>query len=122
MSYLVEIVNGRKLPSADVNGLSDPFVIVKWGNDKSFRTTTQHKTLNPDWNERVLVTSSAIELEVWDQDTLSSNDFLGKARVALMGVAGPKDKPAELSVPLDNESFRHDKDRGSILIRVSTIA
>jgi hypothetical protein len=97
MYFLVShVYMGRSLPSADPNGLSDPYVEIYCGGSKA-KTTVRHGTLNPVWYEN---TVSKVKLptnchlrrpfsvQVWDQDfkngalaSLLSNDFLGSADV-----------------------------------------
>ena len=37
----------------DMAGLSDPYVIIKYGSEIMFRTHVIEKSLNPEWNESV---------------------------------------------------------------------
>ena len=46
----VQLERGVDLPSADANGLSDPYVVLTSGGQKK-TSKTIWKTLNPVWNE-----------------------------------------------------------------------
>jgi hypothetical protein len=82
---------GRSLPSADPNGLSDPYVEIYCGGSKVV-TSVRPETLNPVWHENLKVKvilpinpqlRRPLSIQVWDQDfggslaSLFSDDFLG---------------------------------------------
>lgn len=89
------VEEARKLRSADFNGKSDPYCIVKLvGKDGSVidieekRTDVITATLDPVWKKpftlgRVvdLTTVKAIQFDLWDHDTFSRHDSLGSVRV-----------------------------------------
>ena len=59
----VRVIDGNKLPAADSNGLSDPYVKI-WMhkglggervNKSKKKTSVMHKTLNPVWNETLIM-------------------------------------------------------------------
>ena len=84
--YLQE---GRKLPSADSNGLSDPYCILTCGGQKQ-TSKIIYKTLDPDWRQTfelrgVLSTflESGLTFKVMDKDTFSFDDHLGDVEVNL---------------------------------------
>ena len=85
----IVLEKGRGLPSADSNGLSDPYCILTCGGQK-FTSKTMWKTLDPEWNQTfdfkgVLsdFLSSGIKIKVMDKDTLSFDDYLGEVEVSL---------------------------------------
>jgi phosphatidylserine decarboxylase len=45
---IVEIMGGRNLAAKDKGGTSDPYCIIKIG-DQERRTDIIYKTLNPEW-------------------------------------------------------------------------
>eukprot|EP00743_Colponemidia_sp_Colp-15_P009313 GILK01010180.1.p1 GENE.GILK01010180.1~~GILK01010180.1.p1 ORF type:complete len:716 (+),score=82.87 GILK01010180.1:36-2150(+) len=86
---LVEVVEARDLPVADIGGSSDPYAYVscrkvgqKMEHSQAFKTPTVFKNLNPVWNETFLfetcthLEDSVLHVEVWDKD-LTSDDHLG---------------------------------------------
>lgn len=84
MSVLqVCIVQARNLPAADSSGTSDPYVEIKLGA-QSLRTRTIPKTLNPQWgdcdffNFLVWDNTQVLHIRVYDEDTLSLDDYLGR--------------------------------------------
>ena len=48
----VEVPEARSLPSADSNGLSDPFYWLFYNNEQRKESSVQYKTLAPKWDER----------------------------------------------------------------------
>lgn len=91
------VLEASALKIGDLNGLSDPYCMIKVGLHH-FRSRTIEKTLNPVWNHslRVYVDTAhslihinlrnlsretsgleSLNLEVWDEDTFSTDDFLG---------------------------------------------
>lgn len=81
--------NATDLMIGDSNGFSDPYVIVKLGSERThhYRTKTKKKTLNPKWEETCLIPRISpgceILFEVWDKDTLTTDDFLGQATLRI---------------------------------------
>jgi len=85
MTCKIEIIEGKALQAMDINGKSDPYVIMYFGgiNLQQKRTTTRYKTLMPVWNETFYFSCceagiDTIRMELWDQDTLTSDDYLGE--------------------------------------------
>ena len=62
----------------------DPFVVISFGK-KVFRTRVIRHSLNPTWDEKLLIHVRAyesafkVQLTVLDWDKLSSNDHVGDA-------------------------------------------
>lgn len=82
----LKIISASNLPSADKNGYSDPYVLVypvNYGelNLPIAKTKTIKKTLNPKWNENVILPfvsfKTSIRLVFMDADMLSEDDRLG---------------------------------------------
>jgi len=95
----------RSLPSADPNGLSDPYVEIYCGGSKAV-SSVRPETLNPVWYENmktkvILPTNKSIRrpisVMVWDQDfgsaalpSLFSDDFLGSVDVSWKDAFGAR--------------------------------
>ena len=105
MGY-IQVWQGRNLAAKDSNGLSDPYVKYIAYDDKGkklwkIKSTVEKKTLNPDWGgqrcivpERKLKNVETVNIEVWDKDTYSSDDFMGKVVFPLRElVRRPRDFP-----------------------------
>jgi len=90
-TLIVDLHEGRNLPIADSNNLSDPYVIIT-ANGKTHRSRVVEKSLNPDWEASDSFEfhgafddflKSGLNLTVWDQDkrfglsTLASDDKMG---------------------------------------------
>ena len=46
----IRVLEARNLPAMDSNGKSDPYCIVRVGQEEG-QTETRYKTLNPTWDE-----------------------------------------------------------------------
>ena len=57
----VQVLKGRDLVPKDSNGLSDPYVIIKYGPQVMFRSSVIKKTLNPHWAESATLTAPGSE-------------------------------------------------------------
>jgi len=77
----VRVVEARNLMAMDINGKSDPYVVLSVGNE-TFKTKIIDSNLNPVWNEihtfDVRTGREQLKIEVYDHDDLGSDDFLGK--------------------------------------------
>jgi C2 domain len=72
---------GRDLLACDLSGRSDPYVVVRLGN-QSLKTPYQNQTLCPNFqNQNLVLPISAadihesVRIEVWDFDALTSGMF-----------------------------------------------
>ncbi|KAJ3357877.1 hypothetical protein GGF32_000826 [Allomyces javanicus] len=69
----------------------DPFCVVSYG-EKVFRTRTLRHTLDPVWNEKVIlpVTSHSMRFplafSVYDHDKFSANDYIGGCEIEVSGL------------------------------------
>lgn len=103
-TYLcVRIISARDLFPADDTGFSDPYVIVKWG-DQELKTRIVRGTLRPDFLEDLiflvrsndpknikcedLAKNPAIHISVMDFDPAGSSDMLGHCKVYLHQITG----------------------------------
>ncbi|XP_045473721.1 extended synaptotagmin-1-like [Harmonia axyridis] len=89
----VFVVAGKKLISQDINGLSDPFVIIKVGSDEH-KTQTINYSLNPVWNfhcEFIIteLQGQKVTFHVWDED-YAKHDSLGHCSYEISSVKDAK--------------------------------
>lgn len=56
-----QLSRGYDLIPKDSNGLSDPYVLVKYGTRVMFRSKVVKKSLNPEWNQVASLTAPAPE-------------------------------------------------------------
>nr|2NSQ_A Chain A, E3 ubiquitin-protein ligase NEDD4-like protein [Homo sapiens] len=89
----VKVVSGIDLAKKDIFGASDPYVKLSlYVADENrelalVQTKTIKKTLNPKWNEefyfRVNPSNHRLLFEVFDENRLTRDDFLGQVDVPL---------------------------------------
>jgi len=80
---------GSNLPAGDEDALSDPYVVISFGGAKGKTKTIDH-TIYPDWYETIVLDVDVaeayapdIQLIVYDHDTVSADEFLGRVSVPL---------------------------------------
>ncbi|XP_037545627.1 E3 ubiquitin-protein ligase NEDD4a isoform X2 [Nematolebias whitei] len=88
----VKVISGIGLAKKDILGASDPYTRLSLydpviGEIASLQTKTIKKTLDPKWNEefyfRVLPSCHRLLFEVFDENRLTRDDFLGQVDVPL---------------------------------------
>eukprot|EP00697_Spironema_sp_BW2_P002309 gnl/Spiro4/13088_TR6939_c0_g2_i1.p1 gnl/Spiro4/13088_TR6939_c0_g2~~gnl/Spiro4/13088_TR6939_c0_g2_i1.p1 ORF type:complete len:509 (-),score=82.32 gnl/Spiro4/13088_TR6939_c0_g2_i1:85-1557(-) len=86
----VAAIEGRDLIVADINGFSDPYLIFTIDEGQKFKTEIIYKNLNPVWNESLRTRclpvhslESNLNIEVWDHDTIGSDDYMGQLSIPL---------------------------------------
>jgi hypothetical protein len=90
VSVQVRVVEARDLPVMDSRSeLTDAYVEVKFG-DELHRTNVCRRTLCPVWNadfrfeaEDTEIQDEVLEARVYDYDTISANDPIGKIYITL---------------------------------------
>ncbi|XP_061395940.1 E3 ubiquitin-protein ligase Nedd-4 isoform X2 [Musca vetustissima] len=92
----IVILNGQSLAKKDIFGASDPYVRIDLNtingdiNIDSVLTKTKKKTLNPTWNEefvfRVKPTEHKLVFQVFDENRLTRDDFLGMVELTLVNL------------------------------------
>lgn len=89
---IVRVYKAEGLSAADINGKSDPFIKMYLIN-QYHRTSTQYKTLNPEWNEMfhygVNDINNCLEMLVYDEDR-HGEDFLGRLIIPLLSIKNKK--------------------------------
>jgi len=102
----VTVIAGYQLISCDVNGFSDPFVIIGCGKlldtpsevypGQIVKTSIKMKTLDPVWNETLNtcicdLKTDILHLECMDWDRLTEDDFMGNVSIPLSELFGDMD-------------------------------
>lgn len=96
----IRIIAGHKLAKKDIFGASDPYVKVDLIDSQdntvidSFYTKTKKRTLNPTWDEEFLVRvrpeKQHLVLEVYDENRLTRDDFLGLVELPLANISSER--------------------------------
>ncbi|XP_076245153.1 E3 ubiquitin-protein ligase Nedd4 isoform X4 [Calliopsis andreniformis] len=99
----LKVIAGHQLAKKDIFGASDPYVRVDLntinGDETvdSALTKTKKKTLNPVWEEefifRVKPVDHKLVLQVFDENRLTRDDFLGMVELTLVNV--PKEQEGQ---------------------------
>eukprot|EP01147_Barroeca_monosierra_P000567 gene567-3884_t len=87
----VHVHEARDLPVMDSSTqLTDAYVEMKF-NNKTMRTQTAKKTLNPMWNEDFRfevddedIQDEMLEVNVWDHDRIGTDDVIGQVLIDLL--------------------------------------
>nr|XP_054755636.1 E3 ubiquitin-protein ligase Nedd-4-like [Lytechinus pictus] len=93
----VRVIEGKDLAKKDIFGASDPYVRIKLfrgdreeGVISSVQTRTIKRTLNPKWYEdflfRVNPRDNKLLFEVFDENRLTRDDFLGVVEIPLQSL------------------------------------
>jgi len=83
-------MEARELAAADVNNRADPYAVVTYAGNQ-YKTKTCFNTLHPVWPWSVFAFDivpgeKEFHIEIWDQDKLKKDDFLGEVTVNLADV------------------------------------
>jgi len=102
----IDVVAGRHLKSMDSNGLSDPYVKIKFGDIKK-RTETIERNLNPKWNapfEFPVFSNDVRELHFtcMDWDQMSGDDKIGECTFSFDGLPDSEPKDVWLNLGPNN--------------------
>lgn len=102
----LRIIAGHNLCKKDIFGASDPYVridlVAAEGEEviDSVLTKTKKRTLNPKWDEefvfRVKPSEHKLVMEVFDENRLTRDDFLGMVELPLIGI--PREH-ADVNIP-----------------------
>lgn len=94
MRLSVRVIEARNLRAMDSNGFSDPYVKLQLGKQR-FKTKVIKMNLNPTWDQEfsflVGDIKDVLKLDVYDEDILQIDDFLGHLRVPLEDVLSADD-------------------------------
>jgi len=94
----LHVIEATGLMAADRGGTSDPFAVIRFrGSSRctnTWKTRVIDKTLTPMWDERFVLdleeTAKTFVLDVFDDDILGGNDFLGRVSLPLDSIVNGK--------------------------------
>lgn len=113
--FAIKIVEGEDLKPCDMNGSSDPYVVLTDEYQKRIsKTHIVYSSLNPRWDDTVDITTKGplnIIATVWDWNALSDHDYVGRTSLKL--------DPAHFSDFMPSEYWLDLDAQGRILLRVS---
>ncbi|KAK8187200.1 uncharacterized protein BKA78DRAFT_185659 [Phyllosticta capitalensis] len=113
--FTIKIIEAEDLKACDMNGLSDPYVVLGDEYQKRLaKTRVVFSNLNPRWEETVDITTSGplnIIATIWDYDTLGDHDCVGRTSLKLDPSHFRDFMPREYWLDLDTQ--------GRLLLRVS---
>ncbi|XP_015603684.1 E3 ubiquitin-protein ligase Nedd-4 isoform X2 [Cephus cinctus] len=125
----LKVIAGHQLAKKDIFGASDPYVRVDLntinGDETvdSALTKTKKKTLNPVWEEefifRVKPAEHKLVLQVFDENRLTRDDFLGMVELTLINLPKEqegRDIPAKQYIlrPRSNHSSQRSRVKGTL--------
>ena len=117
----VSIESARDLPSADMDGSSDPYVIVRMGKASS-QTPVVPKNLNPTWHHRAILPlypeGTPMRISCWDYDFMQPDDLLGTATLDVSSILPEMGKEVSVTVPLKRESGEM---KGEIYMKITRL-
>lgn len=121
----LKVIAGHHLAKKDIFGASDPYVRVDLNTINgdqtvdSALTRTKKKTLNPVWEEEFIFRVKPVEhklvLQVFDENRLTRDDFLGMVELTLINL--PKEQEGR-SIPARNYVLRPRSNHSSQRSRV----
>jgi C2 domain/MUN domain len=113
--FTIKIVEGEDLKACDINGLSDPYVVLTDEYQKRLsKTRVIMNNLNPRWDDTVdIVTKSPLNIiaTIWDWDNFGDHDYVGRTSLKL--------DPAHFSDFMPREYWLDLDTQGRLLLRVS---
>ncbi|KAI9884097.1 MAG: hypothetical protein M1823_004127 [Watsoniomyces obsoletus] len=113
--FTIKIVEAEDLKACDMNGYSDPYVVLGDEYQKRLaKTRIIYANLNPRWDESVDITTQGplnIIATVWDWDVMGDHDCVGRTSLKLDPSHFSDYRPREYWLDLDTQ--------GRLLLRVS---
>lgn len=113
--FTIKIIEAEDIKACDMNGLSDPYVVLGDEYQKRLaKTRVVYGSLNPRWEETVDITTTGplnIIATIWDWDTLGDHDCVGRTSLKLDPSHFRDFMPREYWLDLDTQ--------GRLLLRVS---
>ena len=113
--FTIKIIEAEDLKACDINGLSDPYVVLGDEYQKRIaKTRVIYGNLNPRWDETIDITTNGplnIVATIWDWDALGDHDCVGRTSLKLDPSHFRDYMPREYWLDLDTQ--------GRLLLRVS---
>lgn len=113
--FTIKIVEAEDLKACDVNGFSDPYVVLTDEYQKRlFKSRIVYRNLNPRWDESVDITTQGplnLIATIWDWDAVGDHDYVGRTSLKL--------DPAHFSDFLPREYWLDLDTQGRVMVRVS---
>lgn len=113
--FTIKIVEAENLKACDINGSSDPYVVLGDEYQKRLaKTRIIYRNLNPRWDETVDITTQGplnIIATIWDWDAMGDHDCVGRTSLKL--------DPSHFGDFLPREYWLDLDSQGRILLRVS---
>lgn len=113
--FTVKVVEAEDLKACDMNGGSDPYVVLTDEYQRRIaKTRIIYNNLNPRWEDAVDITTQGplnIIATIWDWDAVGDHDYVGRTSIKLDPVHFSDFLPREYWLDLDTQ--------GRLLLRVS---
>jgi hypothetical protein len=113
--FTIKIIEAEDLKACDVNGLSDPYVVLGDEYQKRLaKTRIIYGNLNPRWDESIdIITTGPLNIiaTIWDWDALGDHDCVGRTSLKL--------DPSHFRDYLPREYWLDLDTQGRLLLRVS---
>ncbi|KAJ6264384.1 hypothetical protein Dda_0530 [Drechslerella dactyloides] len=113
--FTIKIVEAEDLKACDINGFSDPYVVLGDEYHKRLaKTRVIYTTLNPRFEETVEITTTGpvlLTATIWDYDTVGEHDYVGRAPIKLDPSYFGDYEPREFWLDLDTQ--------GRLLLKIS---
>ncbi|PVV02756.1 hypothetical protein BB560_002780 [Smittium megazygosporum] len=117
---IINLLSAKNLPKADTFGKSDPYVLfsVPGKPDHVLKSTRKEGTLNPVWNETLILfifsEEDDINFDIYDWNQVGKDDFLGSAKMSMKELLDNEGQ-VESTLPLKNKA----KNAGDLSVKVS---
>lgn len=115
----IRAIEGVNFPSMDTFSPSDPYVIIRNHQKKQHcKTKTIQNDNNPKWNQNLQVCvfglKDPLQMEVYDEDLLTSDDLIGYGTVDLSQLAD--ETPHKQTVTLFKRSSRSSSEFSEVAV------
>ncbi|KAL4753372.1 hypothetical protein BDW72DRAFT_31730 [Aspergillus terricola var. indicus] len=113
--FTIKVVEAEDLKACDMNGGSDPYVVLNDEFQKRIgKTRIIYNNLNPRWDDTAEITTHGplnVIATIWDWDAVGDHDYVGRTSIKLDPVHFSDFLPKEYWLDLDTQ--------GRLLLRVS---